>query len=175
MPTRHAQEDIASRAAQRELAGIAASAAAARLAAQHVAPPTQVAQPDGAGAPVAGHILQAYGAATVAGPAQGISYGAAPGARVTAPCAGTVLFAGAFPAYGHVVIAGCGAGTSVVLAGMATARRRHRRAPRRMASRLARWRATIPPPPPANRSFMSNCGRTARRSIPSPWLAHGHF
>ena len=44
----------------------------------------------------------------------------AAGARVTAPCAGTVLFAGAFPAYGHVVIAGCGAGTSIVLAGMAT-------------------------------------------------------
>ncbi len=115
---RQAQEDIASRAAQRILARLAASAAA-RLAAMH-ATATPTAQNQNTGAPVAGHVLQAYGAATAAGPAQGISYGAAAGARVTAPCTGTVLFAGSFPSYGHVVIAGCGAGTSLVLAGMAT-------------------------------------------------------
>ena len=54
------------------------------------------------------------------GTGQGISYSAAPGARVSSPCAGTVLFAGAFPSYGHVVIASCGGDTSVVLAGMST-------------------------------------------------------
>ena len=70
------------------------------------------------GAPVAGHIVQAFGAATLAGPATGVSYSAAPGARVVTPCAGTVMFAGAFPAYGLMVIADCGGGTSVVLAGM---------------------------------------------------------
>jgi septal ring factor EnvC (AmiA/AmiB activator) len=114
-----AQEDRASRAAQGILARLAARAAAAKRASMPVAP-NPTARPEGAGAPVAGQVIQAYGAATAAGPAQGISYGAAPGARVIAPCAGTVLFAGPFPAYGHVVIAGCGASTSIVLAGMAT-------------------------------------------------------
>jgi septal ring factor EnvC (AmiA/AmiB activator) len=70
------------------------------------------------GAPVAGHIIQRFGAATLAGPAQGISYGAAAGARVVTPCAGTVMFAGPFPAYGLMIIADCGGGTSIVLAGM---------------------------------------------------------
>jgi septal ring factor EnvC (AmiA/AmiB activator) len=80
---------------------------------------TPVNLPAGAGgAPVAGHITQHFGAATLAGPAQGISYGAAAGARVVTPCAGTVMFAGPFPAYGLMVIADCGGGTSVVLAGM---------------------------------------------------------
>ncbi|MBU6419562.1 MAG: peptidoglycan DD-metalloendopeptidase family protein [Proteobacteria bacterium] len=72
----------------------------------------------GAGAPVAGHIVQAYGAQTVAGPSTGISYAAAPGARVTSPCGGTVMYAGPLPSYGNVVIADCGGGLSAVLAGM---------------------------------------------------------
>ncbi len=70
------------------------------------------------GAPVAGSIAQAFGAPTPAGPAAGISYSAAPGALVTSPCAGTVMFANAFPSYGLMVIADCGHGDSVILAGM---------------------------------------------------------
>ncbi|WP_297490252.1 murein hydrolase activator EnvC [Acidocella sp.] len=70
------------------------------------------------GAPVAGSIVQRFGAETLAGPATGISYAAAPGALVTAPCAGTVMFAAPFPSYGLMVIADCGHGDSVVLAGM---------------------------------------------------------
>jgi septal ring factor EnvC (AmiA/AmiB activator) len=70
------------------------------------------------GAPVAGSIVQAYGAPTLAGPATGVSYGAAPGALVTSPCAGTVMFAAPFPSYGLMVIADCGHGDSVILAGM---------------------------------------------------------
>ncbi len=70
------------------------------------------------GAPVAGNIVQAFGAPTPAGPAVGISYSAAPGALVTSPCAGTVMFANAFPSYGLMVIADCGHGDSVILAGM---------------------------------------------------------
>ena len=81
--------------------------------------PTQASLPTGAGgAPVAGAVVQAFGAPTLAGPATGISYGAAPGAHVTSPCAGTVMFAGPFPSYGLMVITDCGKGTSVVLAGM---------------------------------------------------------
>ncbi len=72
----------------------------------------------GAGAPVAGHVVQAYGAQTLAGPSTGISYAAAPGARVTSPCAGTIMYAGPLTGYGNVVIADCGAGLSAVLAGM---------------------------------------------------------
>lgn len=70
------------------------------------------------GAPVAGNIVQAFGAPTAAGPASGISYGAAPGALVTSPCAGIVMFAAPFPSYGLMVIADCGHGDSVILAGM---------------------------------------------------------
>jgi septal ring factor EnvC (AmiA/AmiB activator) len=72
----------------------------------------------GGGAPVAGSVVQAFGTPTLAGPATGISYGAAPGALVTSPCAGTVMFAAPFPNYGLMVIADCGHGASVILAGM---------------------------------------------------------
>lgn len=101
-------------AAQRRLSSI--TAAVASLMAKSAAPQNL---PAGAGgAPVAGHIEQAFGAPTPAGPAIGIRYDAAPGARVVTPCAGTVLFAGPFPAYGLMVIANCGGGNSVILAGM---------------------------------------------------------
>lgn len=70
------------------------------------------------GAPVAGSIVQKFGDQTLAGPATGISYGAAPGALVTSPCAGIVMFAAPFPHYGLMVIADCGHGDSVILAGM---------------------------------------------------------
>jgi septal ring factor EnvC (AmiA/AmiB activator) len=67
---------------------------------------------------VAGHVVQAYGVQTLAGPATGISYAAAPGARVTSPCGGTIMYAGPLTGYGNVVIADCGGGLSSVLAGM---------------------------------------------------------
>lgn len=83
------------------------------------AAPTPAKLTEGAGgAPVAGKIVQSFGAQTLAGPATGISYGAAPGALVTSPCAGTVMFAASFPRYGLMVIADCGHGDSVILAGM---------------------------------------------------------
>lgn len=108
-----ARETEASLAAQRKLDTL--NAAIARLVPDVTAPML----PAGAGgAPVAGRIIQNFGATTLAGPAEGVSYGAAPGARVTTPCAGTVMFAGAFPAYGQMIIADCGRGTSIILAGM---------------------------------------------------------
>lgn len=75
-------------------------------------------RPGGAGAPVAGQISLAYGAPTPAGPSTGISYTTAPGATVTSPCTGTILYAGPLTSYGRVVIAGCGDGLATVLAGM---------------------------------------------------------
>jgi murein hydrolase activator len=119
-----AREAQATLLAQHQLASIANAVARLVPASPGAAPGLPAAPgaalglPTGAGAPVAGRIVQNFGASTLAGPATGISYGAVPGARVVSPCAGTVMFAGAFPAYGHMVIADCGHGTSVVLAGM---------------------------------------------------------
>ncbi len=70
------------------------------------------------GAPVAGTLVQAYGAPTVAGPAVGLLYRAAPGARVAAPCSGPVLFANRFQNYGLLVILDCGKNYDAVLSGM---------------------------------------------------------
>ncbi len=171
-----AQEDIASHAAQRMLDSIAASAAAAaKLAAmQRAAAARPTASASDAGAPVAGHVLQAYGAATPAGPAQGISYGAAPGGRVTAPCAGTVLFAGAFPSYGHVVIAGCGAGTNIVLAGMArldVATGEHVA----NGQPVGEMQGYDPAAPTRQPILYVELRRNGTPVDPSLWLAHGHF
>jgi septal ring factor EnvC (AmiA/AmiB activator) len=73
---------------------------------------------EGAGAPVSGMVVENFGDPTIAGPSQGITYKAAPGARVVAPCAGPVLFADHFRSYGLLVILGCNAGTDFVLSGM---------------------------------------------------------
>jgi septal ring factor EnvC (AmiA/AmiB activator) len=109
----------------------AAAAAAGLAAAQHkldtlpdavtalvpAAPTTAL--PPGGGAPVAGRIVIHYGVPTLGGPSTGLSYATAPGAVVTTPCAGTVMFAGPFSSFGLLVITDCGSGASVVLAGMA--------------------------------------------------------
>ncbi len=69
--------------------------------------------------PVAGAIVQNFGDDTVAGPAEGVSYRAVPGARVITPCAGPVLFANRFQGYGQLVMVDCGGGYIFVLSGMA--------------------------------------------------------
>jgi len=93
-----------------------ASAAAGRLpAVKSPANPDVVAA---TGAPVAGTLVQAYGAPTLAGPAVGIIYRAAPGARVAAPCSGPVLYANRFQNYGLLVILDCGGNDDAVLSGM---------------------------------------------------------
>ena len=68
--------------------------------------------------PVAGTVTRAYGDATDAGPATGVSYRPAPAARVVAPCGGRVRFAGPFRSYGALVILDCGGGFAFVLAGL---------------------------------------------------------
>jgi septal ring factor EnvC (AmiA/AmiB activator) len=70
------------------------------------------------GAPVAGRLLHAFGDSTAAGAAQGVSYEAAPSARVTAPCAGRAVFAGPFRSFGLLLILDCGGGYHFVLAGL---------------------------------------------------------
>ncbi len=50
-----------------------------------------------------------------AGQRRGVDLAAAPGARVVAPCAGTVAFAGSVPGFGGAVSLRCGALTATVL------------------------------------------------------------
>lgn len=68
--------------------------------------------------PVAGRVTRAFGTATEAGPATGVSYSTPPGARVVSACSGRVVFAGLFRSFGQLVIVDCGAATHVVLAGL---------------------------------------------------------
>jgi septal ring factor EnvC (AmiA/AmiB activator) len=69
-------------------------------------------------APVAGTVVRSWGDATEAGPATGISYRAAPNARVVSPCGGRVVFAAPFRSYGNLMIVDCGGGYHAVLAGL---------------------------------------------------------
>ena len=68
--------------------------------------------------PVAGAVVRNWGEPTDAGPASGLSYRAPPLARVVAPCAGRIAFAGPFRSFGVLVILDCGGGYHFVLAGM---------------------------------------------------------
>ena len=68
--------------------------------------------------PVAGSVVQGWGAATDAGPATGLSYRPPPGARVVSPCAGRVVFAAPFRSYGKLAIVDCGGGFHAVLSGL---------------------------------------------------------
>lgn len=123
-------------AARRRAQAVTAEAEAARRAAETAArardlggavarlrrdtPPAEpVAAPAGRGAlPVAGRVTRGFGAPTEAGPAQGLTLAAAPGARVTSPCPGRVAFAGPFRSYGLLLIVECGDGYHFVLAGL---------------------------------------------------------
>jgi septal ring factor EnvC (AmiA/AmiB activator) len=67
--------------------------------------------------PVAGTVTRGFGVATDAGPTTGISYQAAPGARVVSPCAGRAVFAGPFRSFGLLLIVDCGDDYHIVLSG----------------------------------------------------------
>ncbi len=69
-------------------------------------------------APVAGSIIRNWGDTGDSGPAKGVTYGAAPGARVVSPCTGRVVFASPFRSYGLLLIVDCGGGAHAVLAGL---------------------------------------------------------
>ncbi len=74
----------------------------------------------GAVLPVAGPVVQRFGAGTDAGPASGVSIAPAPASLVSSPCRGTVLFAAPFRSYGRMAIVDCGQSWRFVLAGLAT-------------------------------------------------------
>jgi murein hydrolase activator len=104
---RHTAEAEAARASEAALSRPAASGTLAVAA----APRGQLI------APVAGTVFRSWGDPTEGGPATGISYRAAPAARVVSPCTGRVVFAAPFRSYGLLMILDCGGGYDAVLAG----------------------------------------------------------
>ena len=69
--------------------------------------------------PAAGDILRRFGDADGTGhPARGMTVATGPGAVVTAPADGTVVFAGAFRSYGQMIILNTGDGYLLVMSGM---------------------------------------------------------
>nr|WP_245582558.1 murein hydrolase activator EnvC [Neorhizobium lilium] len=69
--------------------------------------------------PIAGDVVRWFGDADGTGhPARGITIASNPGAVVTAPADGLVVFAGAFRSYGQMIILNTGDGYHLVLTGM---------------------------------------------------------
>ena len=69
--------------------------------------------------PVAGDILRSYGDPDGTGhPARGLTIASDPGAVVTAPADGLVVYAGPFRSYGQLIILNAGDGYHIVMAGM---------------------------------------------------------
>lgn len=69
--------------------------------------------------PVNGTRLRAFGGSDdVGGVAKGISLATRPGAQVTTPCDGWVVYAGPFRSYGQLLILNAGGGYHVLIAGM---------------------------------------------------------
>jgi septal ring factor EnvC (AmiA/AmiB activator) len=69
-------------------------------------------------APVGGAISRGWSEAGGTGATSGVTYAAAPGARVVSPCTGRVVFASPFRSYGLLLIVDCGGGWHAVLAGL---------------------------------------------------------
>ena len=97
----------------------ASSKAAADLAAQIAAQPKINLGKNALLVPVAGKLVRGFGADTGAGPATGLTYQAAPKARVIAPCSGQVVYADSFRSFGPMIILDCGNSVHFVLAGLA--------------------------------------------------------
>jgi len=69
--------------------------------------------------PVNGVAVRGFGGSDgVGGSQKGISIAARPGAEITAPCDGWVVYAGPFRSYGQLLILNAGGGYHVLLAGM---------------------------------------------------------
>ncbi|HTR16193.1 MAG TPA: peptidoglycan DD-metalloendopeptidase family protein [Acetobacteraceae bacterium] len=115
-----AEEQAREEAAQAEQRRREAEAEAANARAEQLAPPPGPG-PSATGtlvSPVAGGVVREWGAATEAGPANGVTYGPPPAARVVSPCGGRVVFAAPFRSFGRLVIVDCGGGYHFVLAGL---------------------------------------------------------
>lgn len=113
------QEAQARREAERARREEARMAARPRSSGRAPIPAPLRTAPDASGGlPVAGALLRDFNAPGEGGPSRGLTFAAQPGARVTAPCTGSVAFAAPFRSYGRMVILDCGGGQHLVLAGM---------------------------------------------------------
>ena len=121
LETQRRMEEARARAERQKLGEAAAAAHERQATLEHQPTPVSMAaaaQPHGQlTAPVAGIVSRAWGEPTDGGPARGISYQAAPAARVVSPCSGHVVFAERFRSYGLLLIVDCGGGYHAVLAG----------------------------------------------------------
>jgi septal ring factor EnvC (AmiA/AmiB activator) len=122
--------------------------------------------------PVAGNLTRNWGDSTEAGPATGLTWRPAPGARVLAPCSGKVMFAAPFRSFGLLMIVDCGGGHHVVLSGLerldtAPGRALHAGEP---VGTMGNWDPTSPGPRPALYLELRRDGRPVN---PVPWL-RGH-
>jgi len=114
-----AAEEARSRAEQARERRLADDARERRPAAEPRRPP-EASLPTPAGAralPVAGRIATNWAEATPGGPHRGLTFAAAPGARVVSPCSGRVAYSAPFRSYGLLLIVDCGGGYHFVLAG----------------------------------------------------------
>jgi murein hydrolase activator len=68
--------------------------------------------------PVAGRVATSWGDAGAGGPHRGLTFAAAPGARVVSPCTGRAVYAAPFRSFGLLLIVDCGGGYHFVLAGL---------------------------------------------------------
>jgi septal ring factor EnvC (AmiA/AmiB activator) len=68
--------------------------------------------------PVAGRITIGWGDSGPGGAHRGLTFAAAPGARVVSPCGGRAVYAAPFRSYGLLLIVDCGGGYHFVLAGL---------------------------------------------------------
>jgi murein DD-endopeptidase MepM/ murein hydrolase activator NlpD len=132
LPRRYREAEArAARAAEARARAERARARAEEAAARQAIPqpePHQAALPEarppgggqraGRAMPVAGQVLRDYGAGGEGGRSRGLTFQAAPGARVVSPCGGRVAFAAPFRSYGLLLIVDCGGGYHVVLAGL---------------------------------------------------------
>lgn len=116
-------------AADRRARALAAEARNLRDLAQRVQPPRRAgAAPSGPSvvpaawlAPVDGQIIRGFGTRSGdAPPAQGVTVRTAGGARVVAPAAGEIAYAGPFRSYGQVLILNVPEGYALVLTGLGT-------------------------------------------------------
>ncbi len=114
-----ARERRAAEAAQDRRAAEAAPARSPEQPAQReaaaAAPPRAT---GGRALPVAGRIATQWGEAGPGGPHRGLTFAAAPGARVVSPCAGRAVYAAPFRSFGLLLIVDCGGGYHFVLAGL---------------------------------------------------------
>jgi len=122
-----------------------------------------------AGSPVAGRVIRAFGEPTEAGPANGISLEPAPGARVSAPCAGRVAFAGPFRSFGLLLILDCGMSYHFVLAGLdrLDVEVGHPVQTGEPVGVMANWDPRAPGPRPA---LYVELRRGGQAVDPAPWL-----